>query len=419
MNKKTLRDVNLQGKRVLMRVDFNVPIKNGVVGDSTRITAALPSIQYVLGQGASVVLMSHLGRPKGGKAEPEFSLKPVAERLQELLGKPVKFGADCVGAETIAMAKGLKVGEVLLVENTRFYKEEEGKAKLPDTATDDEKKAAKAEMKKKQAAFAEKLASLGDGQVYVNDAFGSAHRAHASTAVVCKFYKENVAGFLMEKEIDYLGRALASPERPFVAVLGGAKVSDKVAVITNLLGKVDSLIVGGAMAYTFYRAQGLPTGKSLVEEDKVELAKEILIQAKAKGVKFLLPIDHIIADKFDAAAATKTVGENGIEDGWMALDIGPKSAEIFAAEVRKAKTVVWNGPMGCFEMAPFAHGTLAIAKALAETKCLSIVGGGDSVSAVNKSGLADKMTHISTGGGASLEFLEGKVLPGVAALTDK
>jgi phosphoglycerate kinase len=307
----------------------------------------------------------------------------------------------------------------LLVENTRFYKEEEGKAKLADTATDEEKKAAKAEMKKKQAVFAEKLSALGDGEVYVNDAFGSAHRAHASTAVVCKFYKQNVAGFLMEKEIDYLGRALASPDRPFVAVLGGAKVSDKVAVITNLLDKVDSLIVGGAMAYTFYRAQGLPTGKSLVEEDKVELAREILIQAKAKGVKLLLPVDHIIADKFDAAAATKVVGENGIAEGWMALDIGPKSADLFATEVRKAKTVVWNGPMGCFEMAPFANGTLAIAKALAETKCLSIVGGGDSVSAVNKSGLADKMTHISTGGGASLEFLEGKALPGVAALTDK
>jgi phosphoglycerate kinase len=419
VNKKTLRDVSLQGKRVLMRVDFNVPIKDGTVGDSTRITAALPSIQYVLAQGASVVLMSHLGRPKGGKVEPEFSLKPVAARLQEVLGKPVQFGADCVGAETLAVAKALKPGEVLLVENTRFYKEEEGKAKVADTATDEEKKAAKAEMKKKQAAFAEKLASLGDGEVYVNDAFGSAHRAHASTAVVCKYYKQNVAGFLMEKEIDYMGRALANPDRPFVAVLGGAKVSDKVAVITNLLARVDSLIVGGAMAYTFYRAQGLPTGKSLVEEDKVELARELLLQAKAKGVKLLLPVDHIIADKFDAAATTKVVGENGIAEGWMALDIGPKSAELFAAEVRKAKTVIWNGPMGCFEMAPFAKGTLAIAQALAETKCLSIVGGGDSVSAVNKSGLADKMTHISTGGGASLEFLEGKILPGVAALTDK
>jgi phosphoglycerate kinase len=417
MNKKTLRDVALKGKRVLMRVDFNVPIKDGVVKDVTRIAAAIPSIKYVLEQGASLVLMSHLGRPKGGKIEPEFSLNPVAACLQSMLGKPVRFAVDCIGAEAKAQALALKPGEILLLENTRFYKEEEGKAKIADDATDDQKKAAKADMKAKQDAMARKLAELGD--VYVNDAFGSAHRAHASTAVVCKYFKENVAGFLMEKEIDYLGRALANPERPFVAILGGAKVSDKVNVITNLLTKVDALIIGGAMAYTFYRAKGLPTGKSLVEEDKVDLAKDILVQAKASGVKLLLPVDHVIADKFDAAAATKVVGEAGILDGWMALDIGPESARLFSAEVKKAKTVVWNGPMGCFEMAPFAAGTLAIAKTLAETTCLSIVGGGDSVSAVNKSGLADKMTHISTGGGASLEFLEGKVLPGVAALSDK
>lgn len=417
MNKKTVRDVNMQGKRVLMRVDFNVPIKDGIVSDTTRITAALPTIKYVIDQGGSLVLMSHLGRPKGGRPEPEFSLKPVAARLQELLGRPVQFATDCIGVDAKAKALSLKPGDVLLLENTRFHKEEEGKAKLADTATDEEKKAAKAEMKKKQEAMAKQLSELGE--VYVNDAFGSAHRAHASTAVVCKFFKENVAGFLMEKEIDYLGRALASPERPFVAILGGAKVSDKVNVITNLLEKVNALIIGGAMAYTFYRAKGIPTGNSLVEEDKIDLAREILGRAEVKGVKLMLPVDHVVADKFDAAASTKVVGERGIEAGWLALDIGPESAKLFAATVKSAKTVVWNGPMGCFEMKPFAAGTLAIATALAETKCLSIVGGGDSVSAVNKSGLADKMTHISTGGGASLEFLEGKTLPGVAALSDK
>ena len=417
MNKKTIRDVDFKGRRVLCRVDFNVPIKDGKVADDTRITSAIPTIKYVLEHGASLVLMSHLGRPKGKGYEAEFSLKPVAARLQELLGKPVKFGPDCISAETIAMARGLKAGEVLLVENTRFYADE-GKAKVADTATEDEKKAAKAEMKKKQADLAEKLAPLGDGEIFVNDAFGSAHRAHSSTALVCKFYKQNVAGFLMEREIDYLGRALSNPERPFVAILGGAKVSDKVNVITNLLTKVNSLIIGGAMAYTFYRAKGIPTGKSLVEEDKIDLAKDILAKAQAANVKLLLPVDNVIADKFDAAAQTKTVGE-AIDDGWMALDIGPKSAQIFADEIKKSKTVVWNGPMGCFEMKPFAAGTLAVAKAIAETKCLSIVGGGDSVSAVNKSGLAAKMTHISTGGGASLEFLEGKQLPGVVALTDK
>jgi phosphoglycerate kinase len=418
MNKLTVRDVDFKGRRALCRVDFNVPIKDGKVTDDTRITAALPTIRYVLEHGGALVLMSHLGRPKGGKAEPEFSLKPVAGRLQELLGKPVKFGPDCVGAETIALAQALQPGEVMLVENTRFYKEEEGKAKVADDATEEQKKAAKAEMKAKQKEFTKKLAQLGDGEIYVNDAFGSAHRAHGSTAVVCQFYKKNVAGFLMEKEIDYLGRALSSPDRPFLAILGGAKVSDKVNVITNLLEKVDSLIIGGAMAYTFYRAKGLPTGKSLVEEDKLDLAKDILAKAQAKKVPLLLPVDNVEADAFSATAQVKVVGER-VDDGWMALDIGPQSAKLFAAEIVKAKTVVWNGPMGCFEMAPFAGGTMAVAKAIAGTKCLSIIGGGDSVSAVNQSGLADQMTHISTGGGASLEFLEGKELPGVAALTNR
>jgi len=413
MKKLTLRDVDVKGKRVLMRVDFNVPMEEGKVGDDTRVRAALPSIKHVLDQGGSLVLMSHLGRPKGKGYEADLSLKPVAEHLGKLLEKTVAFAPDCLKADEQVAA--LTPGDVLLLENTRFYKEEEGKVKT-DGMSDDEAKAAKTEMKEKQKAMARKLASYGD--LFCNDAFGSAHRAHASTAVVCQFFDRNVAGFLMEKEIDYLGRALASPERPFVAILGGAKVSDKVNVIQNLLPKVDALIIGGAMAYTFYRAKGLPTGTSLVEEDKADLAKDLLAQAEKSGKKFLLPIDHIIGDKFDAAAAVETVGEDGIREGWMALDIGPKSVELFCDEVRKAKTVVWNGPMGAFEMKPFAAGTMAMAKAISETDCLSIIGGGDSVSAVNESGVAGKMTHISTGGGASLEFLEGKELPGVAALTD-
>ncbi len=418
MNKQTIADIDLKGKRVLIRVDFNVPVENGHVSDDTRIRAALPTIKYVLDRGASVVLMSHLGRPKGGKAEPEFSLKPAADRLSELLRRPVLFAPDCIGPEVKAMAESLRREQhILLLENLRFHKEEEGKVKLPETATDEEKKAAKAEMKKKQEEFARQLSELGE--IYVNDAFGTAHRAHASTAVICKFFKTNVAGFLMEREVKYLGQALANPERPFVAILGGAKVSDKVNVINNLLNKVDALLIGGAMAYTFYRAKGIPTGKSLVEEDKAPLAAELIKLAQAKGVKLLLPVDHVIADKFDAAANHKIVGEGGIEDGWMALDIGPKTAELYAREISGAKTVVWNGPMGCFEMAPFAEGTMSVARAIAATQCLSIIGGGDSVAAVNKSGLADKMSHISTGGGASLEFLEGKALPGVVALSDR
>lgn len=419
MNKLTIRDVEVKGRRVLCRVDFNVPIKDGKVADDTRIRAALPTIRYVLDHGGSLVLMSHLGRPKAKGFEAKYSLKPAADRLAELLGRPVQFAPDCASDAAVAQARALKPGEVLVVENTRFYADEGKAAWLPEDATEEQKKAGKAEAKKLQAELAEKLARLGDGEIFVNDAFGSAHRAHASTALVCKYYKKNVAGFLMEKEIDYLSRALERPERPFVAILGGAKVSDKVNVIQNLLTKVDTLIIGGAMAYTFYLAKGLPVGDSLVEPDKVDLAKTLLEQAQKAGVRLLLPVDHVVADKFDAAANTKVVGEADIPAGWRALDIGPKTIELFVAAIRGAKTVVWNGPMGCFEMKPFAAGTMALAKAIAETKCLSIVGGGDSVAAVNQSGLADRMSHISTGGGASLEFLEGKALPGVAALTDK
>ncbi len=416
MNKKTVRDVDLAGKRVLMRVDFNVPLDGGNVSDDTRIRAALPTILHVLNQGASLVLMSHLGRPKG-KADSAFSLKPAADRLAQLLGKPVAFAPDCVGQEVADMAAGLKPGEVLVLENLRFHSAEEGKAVLPEDATDEQKAAAKAAMKERQQEFAAQLAALGD--VYINDAFGTAHRAHASMAVVTKHFEERLAGFLLEKEIQYLGTAVAHPERPFVAILGGAKISGKIDVLMNLADKVDSIIIGGGMVYTFYRAKGLPIGSSLVEEDRIEMARETLARFEEKGIKCLLPVDHVVADKFSADANIKTVGEDGIEDGWMALDIGPESIKLFADEVSRAKTIVWNGPMGCFEMEPFAAGTMELAKAIAATDAVSIIGGGDSVSAVNKSGLADQMTHISTGGGASLEFLEGKDLPGVSALSDK
>lgn len=420
MDKLTIRDVDVKGRRVLMRVDFNVPVKQGVVGDDTRIKAALPSIRHVLDHGGSLVLMSHLGRPKGKGYEEDFSLKPVAARLEELLGSPVQFGEDCVGEQTLVQAQALKAGEVMVVENTRFYKEEEGKVKLGDEATDEQKKAAKAEMKEKQAVFAQRLAALGDGEIYCNDAFGTAHRAHASTALVCQHTKTSVAGFLMEKEINYLGNALANPDRPFVAIIGGAKISGKIDVVTNFLNKCDAILIGGGMAYTFYKAKGVKTGSSLVEEDRVEMASDILKQAEEKGVKLLLPIDNLVADRFaaDAEVRMREDGE-GIDDGWMALDIGPKTIELYAAEIARAKTVVWNGPMGCFEMEPFAKGTFAVCQAVADADCVSIIGGGDSVAAVNQSGLSDKMSHVSTGGGASLEFMEGKELPGVAALTGR
>ncbi|MDK2858346.1 MAG: phosphoglycerate kinase [Verrucomicrobiota bacterium] len=399
MNKMTLRDLDVQGKRVLMRVDFNVPVKDGKVTDDTRITAALPSINYVLEHGGSLVLMSHRGRPNGEK-NMEFTLKPAADRLAELVDAKVTLAPDVIGPEVKALVDGLKAGEILVLENVRFYKEEEGKKCTPE----------------EQEAFARELAGFGD--VYVDDAFGTAHRAHASMAVVTKYIDQCAAGFLLEKEIEYLGKTLEAPEKPFVAIIGGAKISGKIDVVTNLMKKCDAILIGGGMAYTFYKAKGLSIGNSLVEEDKVELAREILAQAESKKVKLMLPVDNIAADRFAADAATKIVGET-IEDGWMALDIGPKTIELYSAEIAKAKTVVWNGPMGCFEMAPFAKGTFAICQAVADSDSVSIIGGGDSVAAVNQSGLADKMSHVSTGGGASLEFMEGKQLPGIVALTDK
>ena len=417
MNKKTLRDVDLKGKRVVMRVDFNVPIKEGVIKDDTRIKGALASIKYVLENGGSLVLMSHLGRPAEKGYEADFSLKPVAEYLSKMLGKPVAFAADCANADKEVAA--MKPGDVLMLENTRFYKEEQGKLKQKEGQSDEEFKAKKAELKEKQQELAKKLASYGD--IYCNDAFGTAHRAHASTAVITKYVPVSVAGFLMEKEIEYLGSAVENPVRPFVAILGGAKVSDKLAVVKNLLTKVNTLIIGGGMAYTFLKAQGHDVGNSLCELDQLEYAKEMIAKAKELGVNFLLPVDNVAADKFAADANTQITGDD-IPAGWMALDIGPKTTELYANAIKGAKTVVWNGPMGCFEMPAFSKGTFGVCAAVAEVKAnggISIIGGGDSVSAVNKSGLADKMSHISTGGGASLEYLEGKALPGVVALSDK
>ncbi len=416
MNKKSIHDVSLDGKRVLMRVDFNVPLDGTVVTDDTRIRAALPTIQLVLEQGASLVLMSHCGRPKG-KVVDELSLRPAAECLTKLLGKTVGLAPDCVGAETLALVEGLEVGDVLLLENLRFHPEEEGKVKFAEGASVEEQETARQAAQEKQREFARQLSELGD--VYVNDAFGTAHRAHASMAVVTDFFDECVAGLLLEKEIEYLGSVIDDPKRPFVAIIGGAKISGKIDVIQNLVEKVDTLIVGGGMVYTFYRHMGLKTGDSIVEEDKIAVAGETLKRIEEKGLKFLLPVDHIVADKFGEDANTQIVAREEIPDGWESLDIGPKSAALFADAIKDAQTIVWNGPMGCFEMAPFAAGTKAVMTAVAENEGVSIVGGGDSVAAVNANGLADRISHISTGGGASLEFLEGKALPGVEALSDK
>jgi phosphoglycerate kinase len=394
--KKGLEDIRPAGKRVLVRVDFNVPVKDGEVTDDTRIVAALPTIRYLLEKQARVILMSHLGRPKGGP-DAKNSLKPVAVRLERLLRQPVAFASDCVGPSVEALARALKDGQVLLLENLRFHPEEEAN----------------------DPAFAARLGELGE--LYVNDAFGTAHRAHASTEGVTRFLRPAVAGFLMQKELDYLGRALESPQRPFAAVLGGAKISGKIDVLNQLLGKVDRLLVGGAMMFTFLKAQGRPTGKSLVEDDRLDMARAVLEQAKGREVDLVLPVDCLASSAIDGSAPGRAVGIGQLGPEDIGVDIGPETVSLFAAKLGDAKTVFWNGPMGIFEVPAFAAGTLGVARAIAQLTshgAITVVGGGDSVAAIQQAGLADKFTHLSTGGGASLEFLEGKVLPGVAALDD-
>ena len=396
LNKVSVDDINVKGLRVLVRCDFNVPLQEGRITDENRLVASLPTIKKLIADGGKVILCSHLGKPKG-EPKPELSLAPVAVRLGELLGQEVKFAADpeVVGPNARAAVAAMKDGEVILLENTRYRKEE--------TKNGEE--------------FSKDLASLCD--IYVNDAFGTAHRAHCSNVGVTQFVKTAAVGYLMQKEIDFLGNAVNNPARPFVAILGGSKVSSKISVINNLLDKVDTLIIGGGMAYTFMKAQGGSIGTSLVEDDYLDYANDMIKKAADKGVKMLIPVDTVIADAFANDANAKVVEAGKIDEGWMGLDIGPKTRELFAAAVKDAKTVVWNGPMGVFEMPNFAAGTVAVAEALAETDAVTIIGGGDSAAAVNQLGFGDKMTHISTGGGASLEFLEGKELPGVAAATDK
>ncbi len=397
LNKKSVDDINVKGKRVLVRCDFNVPLQEGKITDENRLVAALPTIQKLIKDGGKVILCSHLGKPKG-EPKPELSLAPVAVRLAELLGQPVKFAADAtvVGENAKKAVAEMQDGEVILLENTRY----------------------RAEETKNVDAFSEDLASITD--IFVNDAFGTAHRAHCSNVGITKYVDTAVVGYLMQKEIDFLGNAVNNPERPFVAILGGSKVSSKISVINNLLDKVDTLIIGGGMAFTFMKAKGEEIGSSMLEADYLEYAKEMIEKAAQKGVKLLIPVDTIAAKSFSNDAEFKTVtSEEGIEEGWLGLDIGEKTSKLYADAVKEAKTVVWNGPMGVFEMSNFANGTIAVAKALAEIDATTIIGGGDSAAAVNILGFGDKMTHISTGGGASLEFLEGKELPGVAAANDK
>jgi phosphoglycerate kinase len=397
MNKLSIRDLDLGGKRVFIRVDFNVPLDGATVTDDTRIRETLPTLRLAIERGARLVLASHLGRPKG-KVNPKYGLAPVAARLNDLLGKPVEFAADCVGAEAEAKSDALKNGDVLLLENVRFHAEEEGN----------------------DPAFSKQLAALCDG-LFVCDAFGSAHRAHASVVGINQFVRQSAAGLLMEKELAYLGKAISNPERPFVAVLGGAKVSDKIEVVQNLMKLADAMLIGGAMAYTFLKSQGLPIGKSLVENDKLDLARALLDEARQRNFRLLLPVDHVLAESPDSPV-TKIADISATPEGWMGLDIGPKSIELFSQEISRARTIVWNGPLGMFERPAFAQGTLAIARAVAAATAkgaTSIIGGGDSVAAAEQSGVARQISHISTGGGASLEFLAGEKLPGVEALTNK